>query len=339
MRSSPQFVHRGGPTDSVASMSDTRTMRSVAALEYGPPEVLQVITEQAPAVGVAEVLVAVDYATVNPADLSFRSGEIPQISGGAPFIGGLECSGTVLSAPDGSGLNPGQRVAATTSFIPSGRGCHSEVVRFDARSVTPIPENLAADLAATIPMSGLTALLAVDRADVSPGQTLVVTGAGGAVGGFAVEIAARRGARVIGLCAARHVERVLSLGAESAVPRSPHAVSETIDIAGGPVDAVIDAAVMGNQLRGLVRDRGTLCTLRGSEDLDLENFTIERISVRDYQSDPDKLRSVIDDAAEGRLTPRVQAVFSLDEAPQAHRSVEARGLDGRVLLDFSSNGS
>lgn len=312
-------------------------MRSVGTLQYGGPDLLRVLTEERPAPDDRRVLIAVELGTVNPADLQLRSGGVgPHISGGPPYIGGLECSGRVLSAPEGSGLTPGQRVAAITTFIPHARGCHSEVVALPPDSVTAIPEQLPSEHAAVVPMSGLTALLAVDRAGARAGRTVAVTGAGGAVGAFAVELAAERGARVIGICARRHVARVLSLGAAHAVERGPEAVKQALSTAGGPVDAVIDAALLGSELRDLIRPGGRLCALRAVDDIERPDVAVETVSVRTYQGDRDRLAALIERAVDGRITPQVEEIYSLEHAAAAHRRLEAGGLNGRLLLDFHS---
>jgi NADPH:quinone reductase len=130
------------------------------------------------------VRVRVAAATVNPADTLFRGGGLAAAVATArpPYVAGLEFAGTIDAAGPDAGWEPGAAVMGITAFIPNGRGAHAEQVVVDARSVTDIPKGATMAEAATLPMNGLTARLALDRLGLSPGQTLAVTGAAGAVG-------------------------------------------------------------------------------------------------------------------------------------------------------------
>ena len=196
-------------------------MRAVAFREYGGPEVLEVLELPDPEPGPGQVRIRVAAATVNPSDTLFRSGGLARgIDGPPPWVAGLELAGVVDAVGDGTGYEPGERVAAMTRFLPHGRGAQSELLVLDAESsLARVPEGLDLVEAATVPMTGLTVRLLLDTLELPPGSTVAVTGAAGAVGGYAVELAAAEGLRVVGIASAADETLVRELGADEFVPR------------------------------------------------------------------------------------------------------------------------
>ena len=169
-------------------------MLAVGFEQYGPPDVLKVVPLDDLVVPAEHVRVRVHAATVNPADVQYRAGKYAEAVAGAeaPLVGGLEFAGEVelagddTRAGDHARWRPGDRVVGMTKFIPDGRGCHAEQVVVDSDSLAQLPPVGSFPEYATLPMSGLTAQQTLDRLSLDPGDTLVVTGAGGAVGGYLV---------------------------------------------------------------------------------------------------------------------------------------------------------
>ncbi|GAA1626630.1 hypothetical protein GCM10009790_06570 [Georgenia ruanii] len=184
-------------------------MRAVGVTEFGGPESLRIVRLPRPAAGVDEVRIRVRAATVNPTDTLLRSGQgrrRPQ--GGAPYIPGMEFAGEVDQVGEGSSWRVGDKVMAIT--LPTGPrgGAYAQHVVVRSRSVAPVPSRLTAVEAATIPMNGLTALLALDKLGLAPGQVVAVTGAAGALGGYVVQLAKARGLTVLADAAARDEQLV-----------------------------------------------------------------------------------------------------------------------------------
>ncbi len=144
-----------------------------------------------------------------------------------------------------------------------GGGAQAELVVVPAASVARVPEGTSLEAAATLPMNGLTVRLALDRLALQPGQTLGVTGAAGAVGGYAVELGVSDGLRVIAVAAPQDEALVRRFGATAVVPRGDAAIRGLRDAAPGGVDGLIDAAVLDGAVLPAIRDGGKLATVRG----------------------------------------------------------------------------
>jgi NADPH:quinone reductase-like Zn-dependent oxidoreductase len=310
-------------------------VRASGFFRHGGPEVLEVVQLPDPPVGGGEVAVRVAAATINPADLLFRSGGLTAlIKGPPPYVGGLEFAGSVDTVGAGGTWQVGDRVAGITTFIPAGRGAHAEHVVVHSDSLVAVPEG--ADLAAwaTLPMNGLTVRLALDRLGLVPGSTLLVTGGAGAVGSYAVELGVADGLRVIAIAGARDEELVRGLGAAVFVPRGEAAAVEVRDAVPGGVDGVIDAALVGGAILPAVKDGGRIAAVRRFGAEPERGITVEVVSVRDYLRAPAKLASLACLVEEGRLTLRVAETYPPERAAAAHRRLERGGVRGRLVLVF-----
>ena len=199
-------------------------MRAVRARGFGGVEVLEVAEVAVPAAGPGQVRIRVEAATVNPVDLATRSGALTE-AGLLPerdLVGlGWDVAGVVAEVGAGvSGFAMGDRVVGLSDRLDVTLGTHADQVVLDATAVARAPAGVPAVAAATLPLNGLTAVQALDRLGLGEGQSLLVTGAAGAVGGFAVQLAAGRGLRVAAVAGEDDEELVRAMGAEWFVPRS-----------------------------------------------------------------------------------------------------------------------
>src|SRR5256712_8259907 len=178
-------------------------MRAVTFSQLGGPGVLQVSDLPEPHPGPGEVRIRVAAATVNPTDISFRSGrqlstaQLAEMGVRPPYIPGMELAGVVDAVGASTDWRAGDRVMAIVNPRRPGGGAQAEFVVVPAASVARVPEGTSLEAAATLPMNGLTVRLALDRLALKPGQTLGVTGAAGAVRGHAVGLGGRAGLGVI----------------------------------------------------------------------------------------------------------------------------------------------
>ena len=312
-------------------------MRAVGFTRYGGPEVLELVDVPAPVPGEGDIRVRVAAATVNPSDTLFRSGGLADVVTGAPpYVAGLELAGTVESAGPGARWRPGERVAAMTRFIPDGRGGHSELVVVHGDSAAAVPDGLGLAEAATVPMNGLTVRLALDTLALAPGSVVVVSGAAGAVGGYATQLAAADGLRVVAVVSTADEELVRGLGAEDVVPRGPGAAAGVRELVPEGADALVDTANAGGALLPAVRDGGRVIALRAFAGEAERGIEIDLISVRTYLREPEKLAALLALARDGVLTPRIAATYAPAEAAEAHRRLDAGGTRGRLVLDFEA---
>jgi NADPH2:quinone reductase len=314
-----------------------QTMRALSWMTYGGPEVLEIVSLPVPKPGPEQILVAVEAATVNPADISLRDGSIASLITAQPLIiGGLEFAGRVVAAGEGSRWRPGEQVAAITSVIPGGRGAHCEHVVVDDDAAAAVPQGVSTTEAAVIPMSGLTAQLATNKACAGPGVTVAITGAGGAVGGFSVELAREAGARIFAVAEREYEARLSKMGAHEFVPRGPDAAAQVRRLVPGGVDALIDAAAVGASMMPAVRDGGRIIVVRPFDGRPERGISVDFIMVDAYRLERAKLERLMHLASEGRLTPNVARTLPWAQGAEAHRLLAAGGLGGRVVLDFTT---
>jgi len=204
-----------------ASPAVAATMRAAVQHRYGPPSVLESSEVGIPLVGPGDVLVQVGAAAVHPGDYFVMTGEpyVVRLAFGLRRprhgIPGRDLAGVVAAVgKDVTVLRPGDEV-----FGWSTAGTLAEYACVPADNLVSVPNNLSVVDAAAVPTSALTALQALrDIANVRPGQTVLVTGASGGVGSFAVQIAKAFGAEVTGVCSTRNVDLVRSRSARTCSP-------------------------------------------------------------------------------------------------------------------------
>ena len=308
--------------------------------EFGGPEVLNPVEVPDPEPGPGQVRIRVVAATVNPTDTLFRSGRRPfdPALEPPPWIPGQELAGYVEGlGPDVRDWRAGERVAAVTRPAPGIRGAQAELALVWSDSITRVPSGVSLVHAATLPMNGLAALQAIDLSGAQAGGTVLVTGAAGAVGGYAVQIARSRGIRTIATASARDQDLIRALGADEFIDRDRDVVMEVRRLAAPGVDALVDAALVGGSLIGAVGDGGRYIGLRGTQGATSERGIVAAgVAVANSLRDGRKLASLIRLVEEGALTLRVAQTFPPEAAAEAHRMLERGGHRGRLVLQFAA---
>ena len=184
-------------------------------------------------------------------------------------------------------------------------------------------------------MNALTARLALDDLAIRRGGTVAVTGGAGALGGFAIQLAKADGLFVIADAAAADESLVAELGADEVVRRGDDVATRIRAIAREGVDGVVDGALLHEFVLPAVRDGGGLAVVRGWEGPGERGIRIHPIWVRRAATDRARLIALRDQAEAGTISLRVAAVLPAEQAPEAHRRLEAGGARGRMVLDFS----
>jgi NADPH:quinone reductase-like Zn-dependent oxidoreductase len=296
-------------------------MRVAEVTEFGGPDVLRPAERADPEPGPGEVVVAIRATTVNPTDLSTRDGSrrrrLPDLE--PPFVPGWDLAGEVLTT--------GERVVGMIPFVNIGGrvGAYAERAAVDPAWLAPLAEGVPFEEAATLPLNSLTARQSLDLIGLAPGDTLLVTGASGGVGGFAVQLAAAEGIRVIAVAGRDDEDWVRSLGAAEVLPRDA-------DLTGtGPVDGVLDAVPLGpERSTPALRDGGTAVFTRPPDPAEPgRDVRFETILA---EPDAAALTELARRLADGELRTRVAHVLPLEEAAEAHRLTESGGLRGKVVL-------
>jgi NADPH2:quinone reductase len=312
-------------------------MKAVGVVSFGGPEALEVVELPDPEAGPGEVRIRVHAATVNPTDTGLRNGaraaqlkDIPP-----PYVPGMDAAGVLDQIGEGvsTTLRLGDRVMAIV--VPSGsHGAYSELIVVPVESVVRVPAGSSDAQASTLPMNGLTTRMALDELDLQPGQILGVTGAPGAVGGYAIQLAKTEGLRVVADASPSDEQLVRDLGADLVVARGQDFADRVRQAVPEGVDGLIDAALLDQLAVPAVCDGGRIATVRGYRGAEDRGITFHPVFVRNYAREQVKLDRLRQLAEEGRVTLRVAAVLPADQAPDAHRRLEAGGTRGRLVLEF-----
>jgi NADPH2:quinone reductase len=314
-------------------------MRAIGLTTFGGPDVLQVIDQPEPHAGAGQVRIRVHAATVNPADALVRDGGLADSFEGQepPYIPGMDAAGVVDEiGPGGDGrLAVGDRVIAIA--LPSSplKGAYAEQIVLPAASVVKAPRDLDFPAASTLLMNALTVRLALDSFALPAGATIGVTGAAGAVGGYAIQLARADGLRVVADAKTSDRDLVKSLGADLVVERGDDVAQRIREVVPEGVSAIIDTAMQHDLLFPAIADGGALSTLRGWKQPAPRGIRVLSIFVTHSVLDTARLDRLRQQAEDGTLSLRVAQVFPASRAADAHRLLEAGGLRGRLVLDLT----
>jgi NADPH:quinone reductase-like Zn-dependent oxidoreductase len=308
----------------------------VAFNRFGGPEVLGVADLPVPEPRQGEIRVKVAAATVNPTDLGMRAGrQAATLSSiDPPYVPGMELAGVVDRVGAGSNWQIGDRVLGITLPMRTGRGAQAEHVIVPSDSVVRIPSGVTFEDAATLPMNGLTAQRALDVLGLRAGQTLAVTGAAGAVGGYAVQLGAESGLRVIGVASPADEALVRGFGAWEFVPRGAEMANSIRGIVPDGVDGLVDAAAIGRAVLEAIRDDGKLAVVRGFEGELERGISVDHVRVSDYARNQSALQCLADLVGQGKLSLRVAETFEPERAAEAHARLHEGGIRGRLVILF-----
>jgi NADPH:quinone reductase-like Zn-dependent oxidoreductase len=305
------------------------TMQVIRAHDYGAPEVLQLEQAPIPQPQAGEVLVRLFASGVNPADWKFRSGMSRAYRPLTfPWTPGLEGAGTVEAVGEGvSAFHPGQAVYGRMA------GSYAEYTVVDANALLLKPENLTYQEAAAAPVGALTAWAAViDTAKVQPGWRVLVHGAAGGVGLFAVQLACWKGAHVIGTASTRNLEFVRSLGAEQVIDYNALRFEDVLQ----DMDAVIDTVggdLPERSLKVLRRD-GVFVTVAAQVTPEMGVPYGVRV-LRGGRAGVEEQKQLNQLLATKRVWPVVGAVFPLAQASRAHELSQTGHGCGRIVLQIA----
>jgi len=310
------------------------TMRAVLIDRYGGPEVLRLANVPRPVPTRGQVLVRTRFIGVNPKDVIVRKGKF-QIATGKkfPLIVGHDIAGEVVEVGLGADLAKGDQVYGMINDF-AGRA-YAEYAAVDCQQLAKAPASIELAVAAAVPLAAQTALQALrDDAHLKAGQTVLINGASGGVGVFAVQIAKILGAQVTAVCSHRNVELVTELGADRVID---YTKTELVDL-DEQFDVIFD--VFGNyrfdKLKKLLSARGTYVNTIPSARIfkDVARSFVRRkraklVIVKSKRDQLDWLRQQVD---AGVLRVVVDRSFPLADVAEAHRYMETKRARGKVVL-------
>ncbi|MGH1550382.1 NADP-dependent oxidoreductase [Leifsonia poae] len=314
-------------------------MKAVRFHQYGGPDELRYEDVEIPEPGAGEVRIRVSGAAFNPADNGIRSGNLRDaIPVTLPHTPGYDVSGTVDAiGADVDGLTVGDAVIGFLPMVADGADAEFVLAPADALAVAPASIPLAD--AAALPSVGLTAWQALfDDAGLEAGQRLLVSGAGGAVGGYAVQLAKQAGASVIATASPRSRDAVIAAGADEVID---HTSTDVLDAVAEPVDVLLNLAPISpdefRALVGRVRDGGVVVSSTawmpapGDEDRGVRAVDVF------VRSDVAQLTELVARVDRGELRVQVDRRIPLTEVAALHAEAASGELRGKVVVVPDAN--
>jgi len=309
-------------------------MKAITIHEFGGPEVLKYEDIPAPHPGSGEILVKVIAAGVNPIDWKIRRGLIGEIS--FPMTMGLDVAGVVDTLGEGEVFfHPGEKVFAKVSI---GQGGYAEYTVVNSTQAARKPNSIGFVESAAIPTAGLAAWQSLfDIAGLKKGQSVLIHGAAGGVGTFAVQFARWKGAYIIGTASGGNEQFLKSIGADEVIDYKNQRFEDLV----GNLDVVLDT-IGGDTFErswDVLKPGGFLVTTVAS----IPEGTPEKYGVRAKtlmtRSDGKELAQIAAIIDEQQIKPIVTTVLPLKDARKAHEMSESRHTRGKIVLRVAEDGN
>jgi 2-desacetyl-2-hydroxyethyl bacteriochlorophyllide A dehydrogenase len=310
-------------------------MKAVVIYRYGAAEVLQYEDVEQPKIEPTQLLVKVRASSVNPIDWKIRQGMLSLITGSKfPIVLGFDVAGDVVAVGSGvTRFKPGDAIYGSTSFPGGG---YAEFAAVPENLVALKPTNLNYEEAAAVPLAALTALQALrEQGNIQTGQTVLINGAAGGVGIFAVQIAKALGAVVTGVSSTKNLDLVKSLGADRVIDYTQEDFTEDI----AQYDIIFDAVGKRSlsQTKRVLKPNGIYITTLPSPEVLLEGiltaflpgqkakFILQKPNTQDLVY----LKELIE---AGKIRVVIDRTYPLQELAAAHSYSETGRAVGKIVL-------
>jgi NADPH:quinone reductase-like Zn-dependent oxidoreductase len=306
-------------------------IRALILTEYGGPSAIKISSIEAPTAGKGQVLVRVQAAGVNGLDWKVREGYVRDAFPlQLPTVLGIELAGVVEAVgADVTQLRKGDRVMGPRG----GLGAYADLVAVDEANLTLMPDSLSFVNAAALPVASVAAWQSLNFAGpVQAGQRILIHGAAGGLGGFAVQYAHRAGAVVFATTLEAHADYVRGLGADHVIAYD----KEQFEASARDIDLVLDyvgGEVLNRSWSVLAEDGVIVST---ASPAILASTPAGRRGLW-FMNTPDaaRLQSIAEDVAHGRLQSKVNAVVRFDELPEAIERNRTQPQIGKTVVNFS----
>jgi NADPH:quinone reductase-like Zn-dependent oxidoreductase len=311
------------------STDDSGALKPVSAraVTYNESGEINIVDRSVRPPSAGEVRINVKAAAVSPVDVALRGMK-------RPMTPGMDAAGIIDAiGPDVTRLTVGQQVMAALSPIRADGGAQATYIVVPAASVVAIPAGSTLAEASTVPMNGLTGLLALELAGLAKGQILAVTGGAGLLAHYTIVLAKQQGLKVIADAKASEIDLVKGYGADIVVERSDDFAAAVRKEAPDGVDALLDTALLAESSWPALKDGGVYLTVRGwGEKPGERGIQIKQVWVNQVLERTDwleMLRGLVETKA---LKLRVAGEFPLDRVEDAQSALKAGGLRGRPVI-------
>ncbi len=298
-------------------------MRAIVLNSFSGLDGLELAEVPDPTPGDGEQLVEVRAASLGPWDRAGSNGAFAAVGGSSEFpqVQGWDFAGETVD---------GRRVLGFVAQPWMGVGAFAERIAAPAAILASLPEALGFEEGSTLPVCGLTAGLLVEAATVRAGQVVLITGAAGMVGGFALQLASGRGASVVAAVREGDADEARRLGAEAVVDTGNEIEAAVRERWRDGIDACLDTVGLGSGALACVRDGGAFVTSIPTAVPDAaREISPQTVQV---QPDADAAALLADRAASGELTVRVAETLPLERFRDAYTRLERGGLHGKIVL-------
>lgn len=315
-------------------------MKAAIINRYGSADVLQYTEVEKPQIKPEQMLVRVYASSVNPIDWKIRKGMLKILTGNKfPMILGFDVSGEVVEVgTQVTQFKPGDSIYAHLNQLPG--GAYAEYAAVAEKSAAAKPINMSHEQAAAVPLAAMTALQALrDQSNLKPGQKVLVNGASGGVGTFAVQIANLLGAEVTAVCSASNLELVQSLGTERVIDYKQQDFTKDAT----KYDIVFD--VVGNsslsKCKNVLQPQGIYITTQPYPGNFLQSFLTRFLPGQKYkvvllQSKGSDLAYLKQQIEAGKIRAIIDRTYPLSEVAAAHFYSETERAVGKIVIQVSS---
>ena len=315
-------------------------MKAAVINRYGPAYSLKINEMPVPSVGDEEVLVKVMASSVNPVDWKIRQGKLQLITGfDFPLILGADfCGEVVETGKAAKEFKKGDKVFGMVKAVKG--GAYAEYLLVKEKNIVLKPDSLNDEEAAAIPLAGMTALQGLrGSGQLEPDEKVLINGASGGVGTFAVQIAAAMGAQVTGVCSTKNMEMVSKLGAQNVVDYTKEEPLKP----GNKYHLIFDTHgnLSFSKAKECLYDGGIFVNIapspKGILDLGVSKFTkhknMELFMLRPQKEDLMDLKKLVE---EGKLRSVIDRTYPLEELAEAHEYSEGGHVRGKIAIKIGS---
>lgn len=320
---------------SIEAQASENTMYAAVVQQYGAPEVLEYRSVKRPQIKPDQLLIRARASSINPIDWKIRQGMLKMLPGQTfPMILGFDTAGEVVEVgAQITHFQVGDSVYAYSNQFPG--GAYAEYVAVSEKVTAPKPNNFSFEEAAAVPLAATTALQALrDEGKLDAGDRVLINGASGGVGTFAVQIAKALGAEVTAVCSAGNAELVRSLGADRTIDYKQQDFTQD----NTKYDVIFD--VKGNQsfsrCKAVLQPKGIYVTTQPLPGDFIQSvltlFSAQKAKVILAKANSTDLLYLKEQIEEGKIRSIVDRTYPLSEIAEAHRYSEAGHAIGKIVI-------